>query len=100
MLLGGMAAEEVILGDVFDGSGGVAGSDLQRASDIATIMLASLGLESLQYCNVSSSNELNCGVMILFCGGGSDGCLRSSYRGRRQSSVSGKEIPSGGSDAE
>ncbi|MBO9654465.1 MAG: AAA family ATPase [Agrobacterium tumefaciens] len=58
MLLGGMAAEEVILGDVFDGSGGVAGSDLQRASDIATIMLASLGLESLQYCDVSSSDEL------------------------------------------
>jgi len=58
MLLGGMAAEEVILGDVFDGSGGVAGSDLQRASDIATIMLASLGLVSLQYCDVSSPNEL------------------------------------------
>lgn len=47
-----------ILGDVFDGSGGVAESDLQRASDIATIMLASLGLESLQYCDVSSSREL------------------------------------------
>ncbi len=59
MLLGGMAAEEVILGDVFDGSGGVAGSDLQRASDIATIMLASLGPESLQYCDISSSRELD-----------------------------------------
>ncbi|MBP2533727.1 AAA family ATPase [Agrobacterium tumefaciens] len=59
MLLGGMAAEEVILGDIFDGSGGVAGSDLQRASDIATIMLASLGLKSLQYCDVSSSRELD-----------------------------------------
>lgn len=59
MLLAGMAAEEVILGDVFDGSGGASGSDLQRASDIATIMLASLGLEALQYCGVSSSKELD-----------------------------------------
>lgn len=59
MLLGGMAAEEVILGDVFDGSGGVAGSDLQRASDLATVMLASLGLGSLQYCDVSTPKELD-----------------------------------------
>ncbi|WP_245369162.1 AAA family ATPase [Sinorhizobium sp. CCBAU 05631] len=59
MLLGGMAAEEVILGDVFDGSGGVAGSDLQRASDLATAMLASLGLGSLQYCDVSTPKELD-----------------------------------------
>ncbi|WP_233284735.1 hypothetical protein [Agrobacterium tumefaciens] len=48
-----------ILGDVFDGSRGVAGSDLQRASDIATIMLGSLGLLSLQYCDVSSSRDLD-----------------------------------------
>ncbi|ASP70533.1 ATPase [Sinorhizobium meliloti] len=59
MLLGGMAAEKVVLGDIFDGSGGVAGSDLQRASDLATVMLASLGLGSLQYCDVSTSKELD-----------------------------------------
>ena len=59
MMLGGMAGERVIIGDVFDGSGGGAGSDLQRASDLATAMLASLGLGSLQYCDVSTSKQLD-----------------------------------------
>lgn len=57
--LGGMAGERVIIGDVFDGSGAVAGSDLQRASDLATAMLASLGLGSLQYGDVSMPKELD-----------------------------------------
>ncbi|MDX3924713.1 MAG: AAA family ATPase [Shinella sp.] len=59
MMLGGMAAEKVVLGDVFEGSGGVDGSDLQRASDLATLMLASLGLGALLYCDVSTSKELD-----------------------------------------
>ncbi|MCM2475667.1 AAA family ATPase [Rhizobium sp. CG5] len=59
MLLAGMAAEQVILGEVFDGSGGVPGSDLQRAVDIGTLMLANLGLGSLQFFDVSTSEELD-----------------------------------------
>jgi ATP-dependent Zn protease len=59
MLLGGMAAEQVLLADLFDGSGGVEGSDLQKASDLATLMLANLGLGSLHYCDVSTSKELD-----------------------------------------
>ncbi|HLP66153.1 MAG TPA: AAA family ATPase [Rhizobium sp.] len=59
MMLGGMAAEKVVLGDVLEGSGGVDGSDLQRASDLATLMLASLGLGSLLYCDVSTSKDLD-----------------------------------------
>ncbi len=59
MILGGMAAEKVLLHQAYDGSGGVAGSDLQHASDVATLMIASLGLESLNYCDVSSSRELD-----------------------------------------
>ena len=58
MLLGGMAAERVILGSENDGSGGMPGSDLQLAVDLATRMLASLGLGSLQYYEVSTSGEL------------------------------------------
>lgn len=58
MLLGAMAAEQVLLGDIQDGSGGMAGSDIQRASDIATRMLASLGLGALQYYEVSSFGDL------------------------------------------
>jgi ATP-dependent Zn protease len=59
MLLGGMAAEKVLLGDVHDGSGGQTGSDVQRVTDIATTMLVSLGLGPLQYSDVSSSSDLD-----------------------------------------
>nr|CAD6416818.1 ATPase [Rhizobium sp. Q54] len=59
MTLAGMAAEKVLLQQAYDGSGGVSGSDLQHASDTATLMLANLGLESLNYCDVSSSRELD-----------------------------------------
>lgn len=58
MMLGGMAAEQIMLGDIQDGSGGVEGSDLQRASDVATRMLASLGLGALQFYDLSSSSDL------------------------------------------
>lgn len=58
-MLAGMAAEQIILGDIFDGSGGVEGSDLQRASDLATLMLANLGIGSLHYCDVTTSKELD-----------------------------------------
>lgn len=59
MVLAGMAAEKIVIGDILDGSGGVEGSDLQRASDMGTLMLANLGLESLNYCDISSSKELD-----------------------------------------
>lgn len=59
MMLAGMAAEKVMVGDILDGSGGVEGSDLQRASDMGTLMLASLGLDALHYCDISSSKELD-----------------------------------------
>lgn len=59
MLLGGRAAEEVVLGTIHDGSGGVIGSDLQRATDLATFMLAALGMgEELSYSHASDSKEL------------------------------------------
>jgi ATP-dependent Zn protease len=59
MLLGGMAAEEMVLGDILDGSGGTKGSDLWRVNDIATLMFANLGLGSLQYSEVSTAEELD-----------------------------------------
>ncbi|WP_313605211.1 AAA family ATPase [Rhizobium sp.] len=58
MIIGGMAAEKIIIGDVLDGSGGTEGSDLHRASDIATLMTASLGLSSLYYSDVSTRKQL------------------------------------------
>ncbi|WFU49155.1 AAA family ATPase [Sinorhizobium terangae] len=42
--LAGMAAEAVLFGDHLEGSGGRNGSDLQRAADIATTMVAQLGM--------------------------------------------------------
>jgi DNA polymerase III delta prime subunit len=42
--LAGMAAEVVLFGDHLEGSGGQAGSDLQRAADVATSMVAQLGM--------------------------------------------------------
>ncbi|WP_165448414.1 AAA family ATPase [Rhizobium ruizarguesonis] len=42
--LAGMAAEFVLFGDHLEGSGGRNGSDLQRAADTATSMVAQLGM--------------------------------------------------------
>ncbi|MBB4274114.1 AAA family ATPase [Rhizobium mongolense] len=42
--LAGMAAEVVLFGDHLEGSGGQPGSDLQRAADVATSMVAQLGM--------------------------------------------------------
>ncbi|MGO7981448.1 AAA family ATPase [Rhizobium johnstonii] len=44
MLLGGIAAEKVFFGDHFDGAGGFVGSDLQLATDLATLMVAVFGM--------------------------------------------------------
>ncbi|TAV89584.1 AAA family ATPase [Rhizobium leguminosarum] len=44
MNLGGMAAEIVIYGEHLEGSGGGAGSDLHNAADLATIMVAQIGM--------------------------------------------------------
>ncbi len=59
MTIAGMAAEKVIIGDILDGSGAADGSDLQLSSNMATLMLANLGLGSLHYCDVSTSKELD-----------------------------------------
>jgi ATP-dependent Zn protease len=59
MFLAGRAAEDVIVGSVTDGFGGSKGSDLHRASDIATLMEANLGLgQGLSYSSVDSFEEL------------------------------------------
>ncbi|CAK07423.1 MULTISPECIES: AAA family ATPase [Rhizobium] len=58
MLLGGRLAEEVILGSAFEGSGGE-GSDIHKATDLATVMEVQLGMgESLGYFRASSSADL------------------------------------------
>lgn len=44
MLLGGIAAEKVFFGGHFDGAGGFIGSDLQLATDLATVMVAAFGM--------------------------------------------------------
>lgn len=44
MLLGGIAAERVFLGGHFDGAGGFIGSDLQLATDLATLIVAVFGM--------------------------------------------------------
>ena len=50
VLLAGRAAEEEFLGTAYAGAGGVEGSDLQQATDVATLMEAALGMgEGLSY---------------------------------------------------
>lgn len=44
MLLGGMAAEEIVLGSPTNGSGGGQGTDLQQAADLATLMQVQYGM--------------------------------------------------------
>jgi cell division protease FtsH len=59
MTLGGMAAEQVILGTMHGGSGGSDGSDIARAVATATKMQAVLGMgEGLAYSRASSPDEL------------------------------------------
>lgn len=59
MNLGGMAAEQIIMGTMSDGSGGSEGSDIQRATDIATFMEAQLGMgEGIAYFRAERSEEL------------------------------------------
>ncbi|MET3858508.1 ATP-dependent Zn protease [Rhizobium sp. OAE497] len=58
MLLGGRLAEEVILGTAFEGSGG-AGSDIQKATDLATFMDVQLAMgETVGYFSANSSADL------------------------------------------
>ncbi|MBX9457371.1 MAG: AAA family ATPase [Rhizobium sp.] len=44
MLMGGIAAEEVLLGSFVDGAGGLEGSDLATATDLTTIVHCQLGM--------------------------------------------------------
>ncbi|MBY5529745.1 AAA family ATPase [Rhizobium leguminosarum] len=59
MLLGGRAAEKAVLDEMYIGSGGVEGSDLNRAADIATILIAGHGVQALGYTDVSRSRDLD-----------------------------------------
>lgn len=59
MVLAGRAAEQVILCEAYDGSGGVEGSDLHRAADIATILVGGHGLYGLGYTRISRSRDLD-----------------------------------------
>lgn len=58
MLMAGMAAEKEIIGQTYNGVGGGMGSDLQRATDIATIMVGCLGMGALLYNDASTPEEL------------------------------------------
>lgn len=58
MLMAGMAAEREVIGQTYDGVGGAMGSDLQRATDIATVMVGCLGMGSLLYNAASTPEEL------------------------------------------
>lgn len=50
MLLGGIAAERTFFGEHFDGAGGFFGSDLQIATDLATLIVAAFGMgDTLAY---------------------------------------------------
>ncbi|WP_165504997.1 AAA family ATPase [Rhizobium leguminosarum] len=57
--LAGMAAEKALLGDHLEGAGGGAGSDLQKAADIATCMVAQLGMGgTTNFFSANTSEEL------------------------------------------
>ena len=57
--LAGLAAEELVLGDIADGGGGSTGTDLANATQIATEMEASLGLgDSLVHLFPSGSRQV------------------------------------------
>ncbi|PDS49746.1 hypothetical protein CO662_21995 [Rhizobium anhuiense] len=58
MNLGGMAAEIVIHGEHLEGSGGGAGSDLHNAADLATSMVAQIGMgDTLNHFRANSPEE-------------------------------------------
>lgn len=58
MILGGRAAEEVILGTAFEGAGAAEGADLHKASDLATRMELQLGMgEGLAFSNLKSTEQ-------------------------------------------
>ncbi len=60
MTLGGVAAESLLLGNHADGGGGVLGSDLQVATDLATLMEGSMGLgRSLVFHDASTPSALD-----------------------------------------
>lgn len=57
-LLGGIAAEELVLGEFSDGAGGDDSSDLGMATTLATALEAQLGLgERLRYSSVSDTDD-------------------------------------------
>ncbi len=58
MLFGGMAAEMVVLGQPYSGAGGGHGSDLKRATDLATIMVGCLGMGALTYHHAETHEDL------------------------------------------
>jgi cell division protease FtsH len=54
-----MAAEFVFFGDHLEGAGGGDGTDLQRAADLATTMVAQLGMgDGLNYLTAASFEDL------------------------------------------
>lgn len=60
MHMGGLAAEAVVLGTIFEGAGGADGSDIHQASDLATMMEVQLGMgEGLNYVRVRTAHELD-----------------------------------------
>lgn len=59
MLLGGVAAERVYFGQHFDGAGGSMGSDLQLATDLATLMVGAFGMgDTMAYTHASTPDLL------------------------------------------
>ncbi|MCA1367199.1 AAA family ATPase [Bradyrhizobium sp. BRP14] len=60
MLMGGLAAEAVVLGTMLEGAGGADGSDIHQAADLATVMEVQLGMgEGLGYLRGKTSEELD-----------------------------------------
>ncbi|TAY88139.1 AAA family ATPase [Rhizobium leguminosarum] len=58
LLLGGRAAEEVVLNAAFDGAGAGEGTDFHKASDLATRMELQLGMgEGLAFFNLKSTEQ-------------------------------------------
>jgi len=58
LLLGGRAAEEVVLNTAFEGAGAAEGADLHKASNLATRMELQLGMgEGLAYFNLKSVDQ-------------------------------------------
>ncbi len=59
MLLGGIAAERTVFGEHFDGAGGFVGSDLQIATDLATLIVAAFAMgDTMAYTHAPSPELL------------------------------------------